>query len=129
MPALPSHRSATVVRFHHFEGEAGEGRSEPGGVSVLHAAERSGGGEQAQPRVGACEPTQSAVESAPELRSSLGQMDGLGEGLRHWLSVSAFAFATLSVSAFAFATLAVLTFCCTIGSCSIGSTRTETHVA
>ena len=42
------------VRLHHLEVEAGEGRSEPGGVSVLHAAERSGGGELAKPRVGAC---------------------------------------------------------------------------
>jgi hypothetical protein len=66
-------------------------------VSVLHAAERSGGGEPAKPRVGACEPTQSAAESDPELRGSLGGLDGLGEGLRHWLPASAMAFAILAI--------------------------------
>ena len=81
---------------HGLKVEVGEGRLEPCDVSDLHAAERSGGGEPAQPRAGACEQTQSAVESAPESRASLCWLDGLGVGPRHWLPASAFAFATLA---------------------------------
>ena len=49
-------------------------------MSVLYAAERSGGGEPAKPRAGACEPTQSAAESDPELRGYVSGLDGPGEG-------------------------------------------------
>ena len=97
MPPLSTDLLATAARLCGVEVEASEGRSEPGGVSVLHAVERSGGGEQAKPRAGACEPTQSAVECDPELRVSMGRLDGLSEGARPWLPVLAFAFATLAV--------------------------------
>ena len=51
---------------------------EPSGVSDLHAAERSGGGEPAKPGAGACEQTQSAAESDPVFRPGFGALDGLG---------------------------------------------------
>jgi hypothetical protein len=82
--------------LHGLEVEVGEGRLEPCDVSDLHAAERSGGGEPAQPRAGACEQTQSAAESDPELRGSSGGLDGSNDETRPWLPASAFAFAALA---------------------------------
>jgi hypothetical protein len=82
--------------LHGLEVEVSEGRLEPCDVSDLHAAERSGGGEPAKPRAGACEPTQSTAESDPDLRVSLSGLDGLSEGALSWLPALAFAFAILA---------------------------------
>jgi hypothetical protein len=120
-------RDGNGLRLHHLE--ADEGSSQPCAGSVRHAAERSGGGEWAKPRAGACVLTQSAAESEPVPRLSQlvlkDRVAGHGFGYRLWRSPSrpglpalAFAFTTYAIrfgclpscfwglaSAFAFTTL------------------------
>ena len=76
MRTVTTLRSADGLHPHHLE--ADEGRSEPCDGSVFHAAERSGGGESAKPRAGACVQTQSAAECDPVLRTVRVGLDGLG---------------------------------------------------
>jgi hypothetical protein len=86
-------RTVTTLRagdglwLHHLE--ADEGRSQPCGGSVLHAAERSGGGEWAKPRAGACVPTQSTAEKDPVFRAAPNVLDGPSPNLRLWILAEA----------------------------------------